>query len=62
MTLDIKYALNGRGFRATCSECGKLMRRASGCNRGGLVYAEAGAREDYERHRKICPAVGEYPK
>ena len=50
--LIIKY--RGMGFKARCSACGKLIRMAGGCNRAGLIYAEAGAREDFEKHIKKC--------
>jgi len=50
--LEIEYSATG--FKARCSNCGKLMRQALNCNRAGLVYAEAGAKEDFEIHRKKC--------
>lgn len=50
--LRIKY--KGMGFTARCSACGKLVRSAQGCNRAGLFYAEAGAKEDFEKHTKKC--------
>ena len=55
--LEIKYLKNGCGFKARCSACGKLLRYAHGCNRAGMAYAEAGAREDFEKHIKKCPAL-----
>ena len=42
------------GFKAICGKCGKRLRHARNCNRGGLAYAEAGAREDYEKHITKC--------
>ena len=54
MSIDIRYHKNGCGLTARCGECGKVIRRATGCNRGGLGYAEAGAREDYEDHKEKC--------
>ena len=48
------YLINGRGFKAHCPNCGKLLRYARGCNRSGMAYAEAGAQEDYDRHIKKC--------
>ena len=50
--LIIKY--KGMGFTARCSACNKLVRSAQGCNRAGLFYAEAGAKEDFEKHIKKC--------
>jgi len=54
MSIDIRYHKNGCGLTARCGECGKVLRRATGCNRGGLGYAEAGALADYEEHKKKC--------
>ena len=48
MSIDIRYHKNGCGLTARCGECGKVLRRATGCNRSGLGYAEAGALADYE--------------
>lgn len=52
--LKIDYNTNGTGFKAKCSDCGKLVRQARECNRAGLNYAETGAREDFEKHKKRC--------
>ena len=57
MKLIIQYHKNGRGLTARCSGCGKVIRRATQCNRAGLVYAKAGAEEDFARHKcKKAPA------
>lgn len=55
--LEIDYNINRTGFKAKCSDCGKVMRQASGCNRAGLAYAEAGARDDFKRHKKRCKGI-----
>ena len=60
MSLDIAYHKNGCGLTARCGECGKVVRRATGCNRSGLGYAEAGALADYEDHTKNCRCVWVY--
>ena len=52
--LEITYLKNGCGFKARCSVCKKLLRYARGCNRPGMAYAEAGAKEDFEKHIKKC--------
>lgn len=55
--LEIEYLKNGCGFKARCSACKKLLRYAGGCNRAGMAYAEAGAKEDFEEHIKKCKAL-----
>ena len=55
--LEITYLKNGCGFKARCSACKILLRYAHGCNRGGMAYAEVGAKEDFEKHIKKCPAL-----
>ena len=55
--LIIKYLKKGYGFKARCSACGKLLRYAHGCNRPGLAYAEAAAKEDFEKHIKKCKGL-----
>ena len=54
MDVVIKNMKNGTGLKAYCPHCKKLLRYAHGCNRGGLVYAEAAAREDLENHLLKC--------
>jgi len=51
----ITYLKNGCGFKARCSACKTLLRYAHGCNRAGMAYAEAGTKEDMEKHIKTCP-------
>ena len=57
ITLEIKYLKNGCGFKAHCSACGKLIHYASGCNRAGLIYAEAAAKGKFEEHKAKCKAL-----
>ena len=56
MTCELEkvYAKNGRGFKAYCSVCGKLLQYSKGCNRGGLAYAEAAANDKLEEHKTKC--------
>ena len=59
MGLKIQYKYRhgvAHGFKATCDECGKILRSTRGCNRAGLAYAEVAAKEEYERHKKNCTA------
>lgn len=54
MELKIKYLKNGCGFKAYCPVCGKLLHYARDCNRGGMIYAEAAAKESLEKHKAKC--------
>ena len=54
IALIIKYLKNGCGFKAHCSSCGKLLQYSYGCNRGGMAYAEAAAKEKFDDHKVKC--------
>lgn len=48
-SLDLQFMKSGTGLTARCT-CGAYFGRAFKCNRGGLAFAEANAKAEFDLH------------